>query len=793
MSSSSQEQNLIFGEKTLVGVPLQKVDSVLKVTGKALYTKDVRIPDMLHAKVKRCPYPHARIVKIDSSKAENIPGVRAIVTGKDFPVQQNEDTPALAFSEALYANQAVVAVAADDRRTAQLALESIVVDYEPLPWVTDPEIAMTAGKTPTKIIHPSETWYEDPNVGRHIKVRKGDADAAFKKCDRVFEERYTTGMVSHFQLEPVTFVAQPDPDGGVTVWATSSGPHKTQYELSRYLGMDADKIRSKVPFLGGWFGSKEECHVAAICAKLALKADRPVKLELSREETLTATGQRHPSIITVKDGVNKDGRIVARQISAIFNGGAYGSLGNNVVINGVLGAVSVYDIPNFHMDCYRVYTNEQPGTPMRGPIGFQISWAVECQMGKIAEELGMDPVEFRLKNAIKEGSENAIGELMESISHDTVLKEVMNVVKSSTRGGQQISQDSFGENKWVRGRGLALTVKWAPGGSPHQAMVRVRDNGKVEVWVDLVENGQGIYTGIIQIVASDFGIPSADVILMPLIFGSDSSTSGLSGGASASRQLVNLGNAVLEASSNVKKLMAEQASKKLGVPTYDLDVRGGKVFSKSDFSRSLKIAELFLRAPIVGYRTVASFTEGVEFVGYGTYYFRQGKLDPETGMTIGGRISPFYMSTAQVAEVSVNVETGQVKVEKIIAAADVGIAINPDLAKGQIVGSVCMAMGAATSEELVFKDGKIINANLVDYEIPSILDVPVVIPILVENPLQNGPFGAKSAGEPSMFPTAPAIRNAIHDAIGIWINDLPITSERVLAALQRPPKSGVAN
>lgn len=316
-------------------------------------------------------------------------------------------------------------------------------------------------------------------------------------------------------------------------------------------------------------------------------------------------------------------------------------------------------------------------------------------------------------------------------------------------------------------------------------MVRVKDSGKVEVWVDVVENGQGIYTGITQIVASEFGISSSEVLLMPLVFGSDSLTSGLSGGASASRQLVNLGNAVLEACSNAKMLIAEQASKKLRVGSDDLDVRGGRVFSKSDSRKFLNISELFLRAPIVGYRTVASFTEGVEFVGYGTYYFKQGKLDPETGMAIGGRISPFYMSTAQTAEVSVNVETGQVRVDKIVAAADVGVAINPDLAKGQIVGSVCMAMGAATSEELVFKDGKIINANLVDYEIPSIYDVPLVIPILVENPLQNGPFGAKSAGEPSMFPTAPAIRNAIHDAVGIWINDLPITSERVLGAIKK--------
>jgi CO/xanthine dehydrogenase Mo-binding subunit len=245
----------------------------------------------------------------------------------------------------------------------------------------------------------------------------------------------------------------------------------------------------------------------------------------------------------------------------------------------------------------------------------------------------------------------------------------------------------------------------------------------------------------------------------------------------------------LQACADVKRIIAEQASRKLNIPSNLLDVRSGMVFSKSDPSKSIKISDLFIRAPIVGYRTLAPFTEGVEFVGHGTYYFRQAKLDPNTGMVIGGRISPFYMSTAQAAEVSVNVETGQVKVEKIVAAADVGVAINPELVKGQIIGSVAMALGATLSEELVFRDGKIINANLTDYEIPTVHDVPIIIPILVEKPLEHGPFGAKSAGEPSMFPTAPAIRNAIHDAIGVWINDLPISSERVLEALDRQKES----
>jgi CO/xanthine dehydrogenase Mo-binding subunit len=729
---------------------------------------------MLYAKIKRSPYAHARIQKIDASKAIEAPGVRAVINGKDFPELQTEDTPALARGEVLYSNQAVVAVAAKTRLLAERAIGLVEVDYQELQAVFDPEIAMSS-ETPVVITHLGERT-EGNNVGRHLKMRKGSVEDGFRSSKLIVENTYTTAMETHFQLEPLTFLAQPDPDGGVTIWGTSTGPHKTQAELSAYLGLDRHLIRSKTPFLGGWFGSKEESHVAAICAMLALKTQQPVKLELSREETMTATGVRHPSKIRVKDGVSADGRIVAREILAIYNGGAYGSLGNNVMRNSLLAASAVYDIPNVKIDTYRVYTNQVPGTPKRAPVGFQMVWAIESQMDYIASKIHVDPIEFRNRHALEDGQENALGELVEGATYRECLARVGRSIGWGTK--------PKGEGPWKTGKGISLAGKWGPSG-PHEAMVRVRENGKVEVWAELVENGAGIYTAILQIVATEFGIPAEDVIVTPFVMGgSDSSTSGLSGGASASRQMVKMGRVVQLACQDAKRRIAEYAARKLNASAEDMDVRGGSVIIKSEPGRSMKLSTLFTRANVLaGKLSVGAFVEGSDFVGHGAVFTKSAEGDPETGRTSGGRFSPYYIPVCQAAEVAVNVETGAVKVIRISAAMDVGKAINPELVNAQIVGSVAMGLSAALGEEMVMTGGRIANSNLADYKILGVLDAPAIDPIILETAYHDGPFGAKGAGEPSYLPTAAAVRNAIHDAVGIWLNDLPITPENVLEAL----------
>ena len=790
MSSESrvvleEEAQPLQGSNYYVGTSVSRLDSAMKLTGKTKYTKDLKIPGMLHAKIKRCPYPHARIKAIDTSGIPGIPGIRAVITGKDFPSLIGEDCPPLAADEVLYAEQCVVAVAGDSRILAEQAVAVIEVDYQELEAILDAKLAMSSSDSPPRVIvsHPGEEGA--PNLGRHIRVRYGNAEehlASSSGENTIVENTYRTAAETHFQLEPMSFLAQPDVDGGLTIWGTSAGAHKMQIELSRYLGMDPHLIRAKVPFLGGWFGSKNENHVAAVCAKLALETGRAVKLELSREENITATGIRHPTEITIKDSVSRvTGKILARQIRAVYDGGAYSAHSNQTLSNAVLTAVCVYDIPNLALDAYRVYTNRTPGVSKRSPMVVQMAWAVECQMDAIASKMEINPVELRQRHLLKNGQLNAIGEPMESICYDRCLLEVA----KSMRFGDFRKQVDLSESVWRRGKGIALTGKYATTGV-FQASVRLRETGKVEVYADIVENGQGILTGIAQLVATEFGIPPEDVIIAKGT--ADSESSGISRGASGSTQLVDVGKSLVIACNEAKKKIVARASVVLDVNPEELAVKGGKVSSKNDSGKSIRISDLFSKTNMFGHLNTFYFDPSEEFSGHGTVFLKTGKFDPATGRAVGGRMSAYYIGACQGVDLAVNIETGQVRVDRIVAAADIGRAINPELVKGQLIGSVSMGVSATLFEELIISNGVVSNANLADYKIQTALDsVGKVETILIEEKYEEGPFGAKSAGEASIVPTAPAIRNAIHDAIGVWINDLPITREKILLALESSP------
>lgn len=761
----------------VVGQSLSRIDTRLKVTGKANYTRDLKLPRMLFGRIKRSPFPHARILKIDASKAKSMEGVKAVITGEDFPPATSEDSPPLAVNEVLYHNQAVVAVAATNPMIAEEAINNIEVEYEELPFVTDPEIAMSEQNVRSIIKHPGEST-EGHNIGKHLRLRRGmEIDKAFSISDHVIEGTYTTVMETHFQMEPLTFLCQADPDGGLTIWCTNSGAHRAQYDLARYLGIDPHLIRAKVPFLGGWFGSKDESHIAAICAMLALKSKRGVKLELSREETMTASGVRHPTKIYIKDGVTKDGKIIARKIRAIYNGGAYGSQANGNVKAALMASVSVYNIPNAHYDIIRVYTNLVTGAMKRAPMSYQMNWAIESQTEKVAVELKIDPVKFRLMNLLHNGEKNLIGETIDSVTNEQCLTEVVGAFERGT--GNQHSTSA-----WRTGRGIAIGAKMGYGGA-FQASVRLRENGRVEVLTELVENGGGILSGVAQIVAQEFSIPLSDVTMMPLIFGNDTATTGFTQGASGSRQLVDVGEAVLMACADVKGKVAKVASARFGFEIADVDVRQGRVVSKTNRGKSIPLSQLFEKAPIRGYRTVAYFVEDTEFVGYGTLFKQFGELDPNTGQATTERAVAYYQSVAQAVELSVNVETGRMKVHRIVAGMDAGRAINPAIVREQITGSVIMGLSACLGEELIISDGRITNANLADYKVITSLDAPSIEPIIVELPHRDGPFGAKGVGEASILPTAPAVRSAVYNAIGVWIDNLPITPENIVDALER--------
>jgi CO/xanthine dehydrogenase Mo-binding subunit len=767
-----QEQKTVL-LNSFVGSSVERIDMLPKVTGKAIYTRDIYLPRMLWGKIKRCPWPHARIKNIDISKAMVVQGIRAVIVGKDFPPLTTATVPALSPDEILYSNQAVAAVAADNKMIAETAVELIDVEYEQLPAVFDARIAMSPS-TPCVIKHVNEKQ-EAPNISSHLWVKNGDVEGGFEKADRIFENTFTTPAESHFELEPLTCVARPDLDGGITIWTTGQ-PHKTRFEVANYIGLDQYKIRVNVPFLGGWFGGKEESHVAAICAMLAIKSGRPVKLELTREETTTATGIHHSSEIHIKDGVRADGRILARKIEAIYNGGAYGGTAGAAIMMNNFFIASLYDIPNFQMDVYRVYTNKVPGTPRRGPAIGQMTWAEESQMDNIARGLNIDPAKLRQVNILHNGDENALGEKMESLSHEKCIAEVIRAIEWDKR--------RQADGPWRWGKGVALSVKGGIPGNPHQAKVVVRENGQVEVHADLVENGVGILTTIQQLVATEFSIPLRDVIMLPAIDGT-STNFGISSGATGSRQLVNMGNAVLLACHDAKRRLADLASKKLSVDADLLEVREKRVYSKNDDSRSIEISALFNYAPISG-GPKAGFPPGTyvqELAGYGTVYLTRGQRDQKSGKYVSGRHAYYYVNAAQAIELKVNVETGIIKVERIAVAMDVGRAINPDIVRGQMVGQVHMSLSETLGEELNFSDGRITNANLADYKILTSNEMPLVVPIIIETPYTGGPLGAKGAGEACMLSTPPAVRNALYDAVSVWVNDMPITPDRVLDAI----------
>lgn len=773
MGSVQQQVEVTEKKKNdFVGVDVRRLDVVPKVTGEAIYTRDMTRARVLVGKIKRSPHPHARILGIDTLHAKSIPGVRTVITGNDFPKSIEAETPPLARGEVLYHNQSVAAVAADSELIALRALDSLDVNYEPLPAVFDPVVAMS--DTPPTVIHPVDDAKEGPNVSKHIRVRHGSSfTQVAKSADVIVENEYSSSVESHMQLEPLTFLAQPDIDGGVTIWGTTTGPHKIRVEVAAYLGISQDLVRANVPYLGGWFGSKEESHVAAICALLSIKSRRPVKLSLSREETMTATGVRHPSRIRVTDAVSFTGKIVGRKVIGIYDGGAYSSLGNEVLRNGVLTAISVYDIPNVEIDVYRVHTNRVPGTPKRDPMGYQMIWAVECQMDLIASRLKLNPVEFRLVNALRQGNKNALGEVMESIDPELCLSSVSAAIGLGDQRRQV--------GPWIQGKGVALAAKWALAG-PHQAMVKVRNSGQVEVWASVVENGGGSTTGIAQIAASEFIIPIEDVVMMSLHYGADSLSTGVTTGASGARQLVHVGRAVQLACQDAKRQILEEASPRMGIPIEFLEVGGGRVYAAKDPNKSMGISDFFEHAHLFASSVYLRGEDG--FVGFGLDSEKTGVLDPETGIVRGGRVSQYYSDSAQAAEVWVNTETGRVKVSKIVAAQDVGKAMNPQLVRRQIVGGVMIGLSAALSEEFILSDGKIANANLADYKVVSAVDAPEIEPMILEIPFKDGPFGAKEGGEGATLPTAPAIRNAIHDATGVWVNDLPMTPERILDALE---------
>ncbi|HEY5730112.1 MAG TPA: xanthine dehydrogenase family protein molybdopterin-binding subunit [Anaerolineales bacterium] len=722
-----------------IGKPLPRVDARGKVTGETPYSGDLSMKGMLHMKVLFAGRPHARIKWIKTGRAEAAPGVMAVYTSKDVPVNeyglQWQDQPVLCgvgssktgADVVRFIGDQVAVVVAQSEAQAASALKLIEVEYEDLPVVTDPVEAMKPG---TPRVHEE---IDDSNICVHYKIRKGDVDEAFAKADVIVENEYRTPVQEHAYLQPEAGLAYIDEEERVTVVSGGQWTHEDQEQIAHSLDLPEDHIRVIYPAIGGAFGGREDMSVQIVLALAAWKLQRPVRVIWSRQESIIGHGKRHQVVLRAKWGASNDGKVVAVENEIIGDAGAYMYTTNKVLGNSAITSTGPYSIPNVKTDVYGIYTNNVPGAAFRGFGAPQALFMAEMQMDKLAEKIGMDPVEFRLKNALKDGDTMGVG--TPSPSPVSVIQCIEAARDrfgwKSERGSKSTDRD---RQSIVRGQGFAAGFKniGFSFGYQENCWARIELRGRTEVDEVILhhasaEVGQGTHTVMTQMAAEAVGVPFEKVKLIA----SDTATTGPSGSVSASRMTFMSGNAIRGA--------AELALKK-----WDAEER-----------------------PAVGeYKYLAPRTTNFE---------------PETGYSTPNFA---YAFVAQAAEVEVDTETGHVRVIRFVSANDVGQAINPDLVQGQVEGAVVQAQGYAILEDYKMKDGYVLTDQLSTYLIPTVLDIPEKVEtVIVEVNDPNGPWGARGVGELPYLPVAPAIAAAIHDATGVWINELPFTPERVLRAL----------
>ena len=731
-----------------IGTRLPKSDGVAKADGSGIYADDISLPRMLHAKILRSPHAHARIRGIDLSAAEAHPGVVATLVGAELPVKYGvipwtQDETALAVEKVRHVGDAVACVAAVDERTADEALALIKVDYEVLPAVLTPEDALE---------HPEIKVNERAKVGnitKHVHLQFGEVDEAVASAAAVAHETYRYAGSTHVPIEPHCAVARIDADGNLTVWSSTQIPHYVQREVSRVLGLPQSKVRVIQPLLGGAFGGKSDPFALEFCvAKLAMKTGRPVKILYTREEVFYAHRGRHPMKMDLTLALDEDGRISAVDNKILIDGGAYASFGLVTAYYAGQLLTGPYRFGTYRFDSYRMYTNKPPCGPKRGHGSVQPRFAFEVALDEAAEKLRLDPIEVRRRNFIGEFVETVNGQ---KITSNGFLKCLELVEKAS---GWKERHGKLGP-----GRGLGVAGSMYISGTAYPVypnempqsgvLVKLDRSGRVVVYSGASDIGQGVNTLLCQIAAEELQCDPRDVTIVA----ADTDLTPVDLGAYSSRVTFMVG------------LAAREACQKLAAK---LRAAGG-----STFAEACQRAEAAEGAPLAatgGYRT--------QKLG-GDY----------RGGTIGA--SPAYSFTAHVAEVSVDEETGIWKVERIWAAHDCGKALNPTLVEGQIEGSVYMGAAEAQMEEMVYDErGLLFGPSLLDYRIPTTLDTPDLDSYIVESNDPGGPYGAKEAGEGPLHPAIPAIANAIHDACGIRIRELPFYPQRILKLLRERDRRG---
>jgi 4-hydroxybenzoyl-CoA reductase subunit alpha len=808
-------------EFAVIGKPTAMVDAAEKTTGSGKYTDDLSVPGMLVGKILHSPYPHARIKAIDTSKAQKLDGVVAVAVGKDAPktygiLPVGHDEYPLALDKVRYVGDNVACVVATSEAIAERALELIDVDYEVLPGYFDPEESM---KAESDLIHD----HKPNNIEKDYHHVFGDPEKGFTEADQIAEARFISNEVTHAAMEPHSTLASFEIDphtgkpGRLTVWSSTQVPYYLQHKLSLVLEMPMAQIRVIKPLVGGGFGGKSEVIPLEIIAAIAArKAQAPVKITYTREEVFWAHRGRPRTIIDLKTGVKKDGRITAVKARVVQDGGAYCSYGVVTILysGALLGAL--YDIPNIQYDGYRVLTNKPACGAMRGHGTVNVRFAFESQLDELASAIGMDAAEIRRRNLLKPPCITVNGLRVQSYGLPECIEKTVERSGWKERKG-----------KLAKGRGLGIACSHYVSGAansiirsdmPHSTVnIKIDRDGGVVVYTGASEIGQGSDTMTAQVAAETLGcslsrvrVVAADTDLTPIDIGSYSS-----------RVTFMAGNATLRAAAEVKKLIAAAAAKKMSCDPGDVVIRDDRVSREarvdtdtvvrpaqegSATSVSGRVEGQILRGSLQqkrkeeGPKDSMTFEEAVvaaidfhgALTGTGSYAppaeARGGK---HKGAGVGP--SPAYSYSSQVAEVSVDEETGEVTVHKVWAAHDCGRALNPVSVEGQIIGSVWMGMGQALTEEMVWKDGMLMNPGLLEYRSPSSVESPEVEPIIVESVDPEGPFGAKECSEGSLAATIPAIANAIYDAVGVRLHESPFTPERVLAALRAKQKAKTLN
>jgi 4-hydroxybenzoyl-CoA reductase subunit alpha len=753
----------------VIGKPLPGVNAAGKVTGRAVYADDMLLPRTLHCRILRSPHPHARILSIDTSAARRMPGVQAVITGADLPIKfgilpVTQDERALEHEKVRYAGDPIAAVAAVDEEIAAAACDAISVEYEVLEPVMSIEDALVTPKDER-----IQDYGGPHNIHKLVALEFGDVDGGFARADHIREDVFFFQGNTHLPMEQhsatATFV-----DGKVTLWSSTQVVHYVHRALAKVLELPMNRIRVIGAAHGGGFGGKTDpfAHEIIVC-KLAMMTGRPVKCTLTREEVFYAHRGRHPVLMWVRTGATRDGHITAMHFRTALDGGAYGSYGvASTFYTGALQTVT-YDIPAYRFEGCRVFTNKPPCGPKRGHGTPQPRFALELHLEKIAHDLGLDPVELKRRNFIKPMTRTVNWLRVTSCGLETCTDKVMAASGYMGRVRRAGHGMGFAISSYMSGAGTA--IYWND--MPHSEVQIKVDRGGVTAYCGAMDIGQGSDNVLAAIVAEELGLQPPDIRLVT----ADTDTTPIDLGSYSSRVTFMAGNAALQAARRMRALLVEAVAAKLSRPASEVEVGGGRIGGVS-FEEASVLAETRF-----GTLTTAGSYTPPKIAG------------PYKGSGVGP--SPAYSYSACVVDVDADPRTGLVRVNEVWIAHDVGRAINPRLVEGQIEGSVYMGLGEALMEEQAFRKGLHKWPSMLEYKSPTFLDMPEVHTFIVETVDPEGPYGAKEAGQGPLLPVAPALCSAVHDALGVWIDEVPVTPEKVVEALRRkekgePPRFGPA-